>query len=122
MKKTPEQFEPIEQNESTILTPSEIGALSPRVPRRAETLREAPKPVEARILDENGDPIVYLPEQVGEATPDMQFIKNGDRTKQPWVFKGRTKDGKIVIETEDGEGVTIAKRDFERGYERSKRV
>src|SRR5712692_5557669 len=27
---------PIEQNETTILTPSEIGALSPRVPRRSE--------------------------------------------------------------------------------------
>lgn len=123
MKKTPEQFnEPVEQGESPILTPSEIGALSPRVPRRAEMLREAPKPIEARILDENGDPIVYLPEQVGEATPDAQFIKSGDRAKQPWVFKGRTKDGKIVLETENGEGVTIDEREFQRNYERSRRV
>jgi len=122
MRKTPEQFEPMEQNESTILTPSEIGALSPRVPRKAEMLREAPKPLEARTHDADGSEIVYIPEQVGEATPDTQFIKNGDRTKQPWVFKGRTKDGKIVLETEDGEGVTIVQRDFEKGYERSKRV
>lgn len=109
-------------SESAILTPSEIGALSPRVPRRAETLREAPKPVEARILDENGDPIAYFPEQVGEATPDTQFIKSGDRTKQPWVFKGRTKEGKIVLEAENGEGVTIDEREFQRNYERSRRV
>jgi hypothetical protein len=124
MKKSPEHFEgpEMEQNESPILTPSEIGALSPRVPRRAEMLREAPKPVEARILDEDGNEIVYLPEQVGDATPDSQFIKSGDRTKRPWVFKGKTKDGKVVLETEDGEGLTIAENDFQRNYERSRRV
>ena len=123
MKKTPEQFnEPVEQNESPILTPSEIGALSPRVPRRAETLRETPKPVEARILDENGDPIAYLPEAVGEFSPDTQIIKKGDRVKRPLIFKGRTKDGKVVLETEDGEGVTIAPRELEASYERSRRV
>mgnify|MGYP001611006074 CR=1 FL=1 len=125
MRKSPENPEgqpEDETTESTILTPSEIGALSPRVPRKAEMLREAPKPLEARTHDADGNEIVYLPEQVGEATPDTQFIKSGDRTKQPWVFKGRTKDGKVVLESEDGEGMTIAQRDFERGYERSKRV
>ncbi len=123
MKKSPENFEgQAEQNESPILTPSEIGALSPRVPRRAEMLREVPKPVEARIFDADGKEVVYLPEAVGDATPDSQFIKSGDRTKQPWVFKGRTRDGNVVLETGDGEGITISQREFERSYERSRRV
>ena len=124
MKKTPENFEgpQIEREESPILTPSEIGALSPRVPRRAEMLRETPKPVEARIPDENGDPIAYFPEAIGEFSPETSIIKKGDRAKTPFIFKGRTKDGKIVLETEDGEGVTVAPRELEASYERSRRV
>ena len=108
--------------ESAILTSSEIGALSPRVPREAEMLREAPKPIDAKILDANGDTITYIPEVVGEFSPDTNIIQKGDRTKQSWMFKGRTKDGKIVIETDDGEGITIARRDFESGYEPSRLV
>ena len=125
MKRSPENPErPPEtiEGESLILTPSEIGALSPRVPRRAEMLRETPKPVEARILDENGDPIAYFPEAIGEFSPETSIIKKGNRAKTPFIFKGRTKDGKIVLETEDGEGVTVALRDLEANYERSRRV
>lgn len=117
MPKSPEN-----QDSSPMLTSSEIGALPPDVPRTADTLREAPKPVEARILDENGNPIVYLPEAVGEFSPDTQIVKIGDRAKRPFIFKGRTKDGKAVLETEDEEGVTIAPRELEASYERSHRV
>jgi hypothetical protein len=125
MKRSPENPErPPEaiEGESPILTPSEIGALSPRVPHRAEMLREAPKPVEARILDENGDSIAYFPEAIGEFSPETSIMKKRDHTKAPLIFKGRTKDGKVVLETEDGEGVTIAPRELEAGYERSRRV
>ena len=124
MKKTPEKFEgpQMEQDQSPILTPSEIGALPPDVPRRAETLREAPKPVEAKILDEDGNPIAYFPEAIGDFSPETSIIKKGDHSKQPLTFKGRTKDGKIVLETQDGEGITIAPRELEANYERSRRV
>jgi hypothetical protein len=125
MRKTSENSErqpEVEATESTILTPSEIGALSPRVPRKAEMLREAPKPVESRILDADGNEIVYIPEAVGEFTPDASITKKGDKAKKPWIFKGKTKDGKIVLETEDGEGITIASRELEADYERSRRI
>ncbi len=125
MRKSPENPErqlEEEMNESAILTPSEIGALSPRVPRKSEMLREAPKPVESKILDADGNTITYLPEAVGELSPDTQIIKKGDRAKRPLIFKGRTKDGKIVLEAEDGEGLTITSRDLEITYERSRRI
>ncbi len=122
MKKTPEQFEPMEQNESPILTPSEIGALSPRVPRKAEMLREAPRPIEAKTHDVDGNEIVYFPETSGSFSPDSRITKKGDRTKRPFVVKGRTKDGKVVLETEDGEGMTIALRELEASYERSQKI
>jgi len=124
MRKTsenPERQPEVEATERPILTPSEIGALSPRVPRKAEMLREAPKPIESRILDKGGNEIIYLPEAVGEFTPDTSITKKGDKAKKPWIFKGKTKDGKVVLETEDG-GVTISQRDFEKNYERSRRV
>jgi hypothetical protein len=125
MKRSPENPErPGEamENESAILTPSEIGALSPRVPRRSEMLREAPKPIEAKILDENGDEIVYLPESISSFSPDTRLVQKGDRAKRPFTFKGKTKDGKVVLETEDGEGITIALRELETSYERSKQI
>ncbi len=125
MRKSPENPErqlEEETTESTILTPSEIGALSPRVPRRSEMLREAPKPIEAKIIDADGNTITYLPETVGEFPPDTQIIKKGDRAKRPLIFKGRTKDGKVVLEAEDGEGITIAPRELETSYERSRRI
>ena len=50
MKKTPENFEwpQMEQDQSLILTPSEIGALSPRVPR--SRLRKATEKTIASAL------------------------------------------------------------------------
>ncbi len=125
MKRSPENPErpsDVMESENAILTPSEIGALSPRVPRRSEMLREAPRPIEAKILDEDGNEIAYLPESSGAFSPDSRVIKKGDRAKRPFVVKGRTKDGKVVLETEDGEGITIALRELEASYERSQRI
>ena len=110
------------ETKSTILTSSEIGALSPRVPRRPELLQQAPKPIESRILDKDGHQITYLPEPVGEYTPNTSITKKGDRTKQPLTFKGRTKDHQIVLETEDDEGFTVTQPDFQKGYERLQQV
>ena len=110
------------ENEHTILSSSEIGALSPRVPRRPEFLQQAPKPIESRITDKDGNQISYLPESVGEFTPNTSIIKKGDRAKQPLTFKGRTKDHQIVLETEDDEGFTVTQPDFQKGYERLQQV
>ena len=49
MKRRPEDSGRTEQGERTILTPSEIGALSPRVPRRPEVPYQAPKSVWERV-------------------------------------------------------------------------
>ncbi len=124
MKKTPENSErQLEETDGDgILTPSEIGALSPRVPRRPEMLRDAPKPIEARIYDADENEIVYIPESLRGIVPDTQFIKSGDRKKQPLIFKGKTKEGNVVLENEDGEGIVISSHDFESGYERLRRI
>jgi hypothetical protein len=125
MKRSPENPErpsEVMESEGAILTPSEIGALSPRVPRRSEILREAPKPIEAKILSEDGDEIAYLPESMGAFSPDIRLTQKGDRAKRPFVYKGKAKDGKAVLETADGEGVTIALRELEANYERSKKI
>ncbi|MEK7637201.1 MAG: AAA family ATPase [Patescibacteria group bacterium] len=84
------------------LTPQEIGALSPRVPREAETLKEAPKPVEASKFLADGTEVVYSPEQTGGRS---QWMKKGDRSKRPWRMLGVGKgahQGKVVMEGEAG--------------------
>ena len=113
MKNTPE---------NKILTSSEIGALSPRVPRQSEALIDVPKPKEARLFLEDGTEITYLPEASGDITPGTPFIKKGDRAKKKWVFRGRATDGNIVLEQEGGEGVLVSLRDFEAGYKKSRKV
>jgi len=113
MKNTPE---------NKILTSSEIGALSPRVPRQSEALIDVPKPKEARLFLEDGTEITYLPEAVGGNTPGTTFTKKGDGTKKKWTLRGGAKSGDMVLELESGEGVLISSRDFESNYERSSRI
>ncbi len=101
----------------TILSPYEIGALSPRVPRTPEYLEKVPPPLEAKIYLPDGTEVIYTPAAIGEIQPGARFVQKKDKTERPWTFKGLTAEGKAVLEAEDGEGLLLTSRKLEKDYE-----
>lgn len=105
--------------EQTILSPSEIGALSPRVPREAEALKDAPRPAEASVFLPDGTEILYNPE-TQNPTSGSRWVKKTDRRNQPWIFKGFAlgdNSGKAVMENAQGETNLVHPAEFRRGWE-----
>ena len=102
----------------TILSPLEMGALSPRVPRQAEVLQEAPRPLEASVYVGDKE-VLYNPESTNPAG-GTRMTKKGDKRKQPWTFKGFAlgdDQGKAVLESDRGEVVLVHPAEFRRDWE-----
>jgi len=90
---------------ATILSPLEIGALSPRVPRRAQLLTEAPKPLESSTYLPDGTELFYNPDSK-ELASGSRFKKKGGRSDYVYIFKGEglhEHAGEAVLEIEGGE-------------------
>ncbi|GEM_PF-3492929 len=106
------------------LTPQEIGALSPRVPRETELLKEAPRPVESSAILDDGSEALYSPD---EQRSGRSFTKKGDtsRTKQGFTFLGHGKgahEGKVIVQGRRGNTIVMDQRDFLENYETSSLV
>ena len=87
----------------TILSPAEIGALSPRVPREPELLRDTPEPAEA-IVYVSGAEVLYDP-QTKEPASGSRFYRKGDLQKHLWVFRGNalgSGHGSVVLRERPG--------------------
>lgn len=105
---TPQSFKRV------ILSPYEIGALSPRVPREEEILKEAPRPTEALVILADGQEVMYNPETQNPPSGSRWF-KKSDRKKQVWVFKGEALGDyqhQAVLENPNGEVILLADKDF----------
>jgi hypothetical protein len=102
------------------LTPKEIGALSPRVPRALKTLEHAPPPLEHQATKENGDAIIYLKLPHNEYAPGMRFKrKNASETTPPYIFLGLEKTTNLVVlEDKDSTAITIDPEAFATDFER----
>ncbi len=106
------------RNKHTILSPQEIGALSPRVPREAQAFTEAPQPTEA-IVYVNGMEVLYNPNPNSPAS-GTSMTKKSDNRKQPWIFKGfglGNEQGKAVLESDQGEIILVSPAEFRREWE-----
>ncbi len=105
----------------TVLTPAQIGALSPRVPRRIQALKEAPKPLEASLYLPSGEEILYNP-ATKQPTGGAIMIKNNDPSGEGWIFKGyglKEKADQVVLEnSHSGRVVLIDQQEFEKNYSR----
>lgn len=103
----------------TVLTPAQIGALSPRVPRRIQALKEAPKPLEACLYLPSGEEVLYNPATKNPES-GVVMVKNNDPSGNSWIFKGyglKDKEDQAVLEHSDsGTVILINCREFEKNY------
>ncbi|OGE94407.1 MAG: hypothetical protein A3B10_01230 [Candidatus Doudnabacteria bacterium RIFCSPLOWO2_01_FULL_44_21] len=91
--------------EHTILSPHEIGVLSPRVPRTAETLKDAPAPIEHEEYLPDGTRVVFT-DRSSQVKGGTRMTKMGDPKKQVWTFQGwglNEHDGQAVMKNDDDE-------------------
>jgi DNA replication protein DnaC len=102
-----------------ILSPLEIGALSPRVPREAVILENAPVPSEAIAYLADNSEVMFNPDTKNPAS-GSRWTKKRDRNKSPWVFKGfglGEDSGQAVLEDERGETISISQGEFVNEWE-----
>ncbi len=106
-------------HKQTILSPAEIGRLSPRVPREAQIMENEARPTEAMAILENGTQVLYNLESKNPAS-GSRVVKKGDRSRQTFVFKGfvigEPRDH-ALIESSTGKLETVSPSDFARNWE-----
>ena len=98
-----------------ILSPSEIGALSPRVPREAESIKDAPAPVEAIEYLPDGTKVVFG-DSGSQIKGGTRMTKAGDPRKQVWTFKGWATDehyGQAVMKDDSGKVVLVPMEEWD---------
>lgn len=99
----------------TILSPSEIGALSPRVARQPELLEEPPAPVENIEYLPDGSEIVF-DDKSSQIKGGTRMTKSGDPKKEVWTFMGwglKEHKGQAVMKNDSGEVKLIPSKEWD---------
>lgn len=103
---------------AAVLSPQEIGALSPRVPRQTETMLKPPEPEFSMAYTADGQAIEYKPASWQDFEPGNRLTPKGK--KAPILtYLGLSKDNQVILEGADGV-LAVATDVFEKKYEKEK--